>query len=116
MLDIKKIEEILEIKIDREKDNEVYLTQMGIDSIKLVELSAFIEEEWNITIKEDYLFDIKVKHLFLAIDEFKFVILDELDPKFKKYTIGDNSIPIMYGYCSLLRSKILYPPWNILNY
>ena len=80
---------------------------MGIDSIKLVELSAFIEEEWNITIKEDYLFDIKVKHLFLAIDEFKFVILDELDPKFKKYTIGDNSLPIMYGYCSLLRSKNL---------
>lgn len=107
MLDIKKIEEILEIKIDREKDNEVYLTQMGIDSMKLVELSALIEEKWNITLKEDNLFDIKVKHLFLAIDEFKFVILNELDPNLKKYTIDENSLPIMDGYCSLLRSKNL---------
>lgn len=107
MLKIKKIEEILEIKIDREKDDELYLTQMGIDSMKLVELSALIEEKWNITIKEDNLFDIKVKHLFLAIDEFKFVILNELDPNLKKYTIDENSLPIMGGYCSLLRSKNL---------
>ena len=107
MLKTKKKEEILEIKIDREKDNELYLTQMGIDSIKLVELSAFIEEEWDIIIKEDHLFDIKIKHLFLAIDEFKFVILDELDPKLKKYTINNNSQLIMGGYCSLLRSKNL---------
>ena len=107
MLKTKKIEEILEIKIDREKDNELYLTQMGIDSIKLVELSAFIEEEWDIIIHKTHLFDIKIKHLFLAIDEFKFVILDELDPKLKKYTINNNSQLIMGGYCSLLRSKNL---------
>lgn len=75
--------------------------------MKLIELSAFIEEKWDITIKEDHLFDIQVKHLFLDADEFKFVVLDELTPKLKKYTIDDYSMPFIGGYCSLLRDKNL---------
>ena len=83
-LNMEIIEGMLEIEINRETDDELYLTQIGIDSMKLIELSAFIEEKWDITIKEDYLFDIQIKHLFLDVDEFKFVVLDDLTSNLKK--------------------------------
>lgn len=106
-LNMEIIEGMLEIEINRETDDELYLTQIGIDSMKLIELSAFIEEKWDITIKEDYLFDIQIKHLFLDVDEFKFVVLDDLTSNLKKYTIDDYSLPFIGGYCSLLRDKNL---------
>lgn len=107
MLLITEIENILDIKIDKVKDGDSYLTHMGIDSMKLIELGAYIEDKLNIIITSEKLFDIKIKHLFLDIDEFKFVVLNELDDKYKKYLVDDSPVSVMGGYCSLLRDKHL---------
>lgn len=61
-----QIEKIIEIKIEDIKPEETLL-QLGLDSIKIVELAGFIEDNTQLLITEDMIFKINGKwiHDFL---------------------------------------------------
>ena len=56
----KQIEEIIQIKIEDIKPEETLL-QLGLDSIKIVELAGFIEDNTQLLITEDMIFKINGK-------------------------------------------------------
>ena len=58
----KLIEDKIKIKIKEIKDDET-LIQLGLDSIKLVELAGVIEENTDLVIHEDLIYEINGKWL-----------------------------------------------------
>ena len=57
-----EIEKKLNLKIDSIDDNTT-LIQLGVDSIKLVEMAGIIEENTDIVLHEDDIFEINGKWL-----------------------------------------------------
>jgi len=67
----KQIEDIIEIKIDKIKDNDK-LIELGLDSIKLVELAGLIEENTDLVIYEDQIYEIDgkwIKKILIKYDK-----------------------------------------------
>lgn len=56
----KQVEDIIQIKIENLKDNDK-LIELGLDSIKLVELAGLIEENTDLVIYEDKIYKIDGK-------------------------------------------------------
>ena len=56
----KKLEDIIQIKIENLKDNDK-LIELGLDSIKLVGLAGLIEENTDLVIYEDKIYEIDGK-------------------------------------------------------
>ena len=66
----KQIEDIIQIKIENLKDNDK-LIELGLDSIKLVELAGLIEENTDLVIYEDKIYEIDgkwIKNILIKYD------------------------------------------------
>ena len=46
------------------KDSDTYLIDLGIDSIKLIEMASELEQIYNVVIKKQDLLSLKIKHLY----------------------------------------------------
>ena len=95
-LDIPRLNALCRIDFN-ECDPETYLTQSGIESIHLIEAVAVVEETWGVTIGEDDIFSLQVKHLFLSKEEFEFVVFD------KPFVVGTRQTEFFRGYCGILK-------------
>lgn len=72
MISKTEIEKIIQFKIKDIKDDETLL-QIGLDSIKLVELAGYIEQNTELVIYEDTIYEINGKWIrdFLSKHEKK---------------------------------------------
>jgi acyl carrier protein len=64
-----KIEQILEFKIDNIKDN-IKLTELGLDSLKIIELAGIIHEHTKIELKFKDVFKIDKKWILDLIKKY----------------------------------------------
>jgi acyl carrier protein len=106
-LDIPRLNELCRIDFG-ECDPETFLTQSGIESIHLIEAVAVVEETWGVTIDEDDIFSLQVKHLFLSKEEFEFVVFD------KPFVVGTRQTEFFRGYCGILK-QIGFTTFEILG-
>lgn len=65
-----KVEKFLEIEI-KELSPEDNLIHIGLDSIKLIELSGMLEDELNIEIETEDALTMKVKDVIKLIESYK---------------------------------------------
>ena len=66
----KQVEDIIQIKIENLKDNDK-LIELGLDSIKLVELAGLIEGNTDLVIYEDKIYEIDgkwIKNILIKYD------------------------------------------------
>jgi hypothetical protein len=106
-LDIPRLNTLCRIDFN-ECDPETHLTQSGIESIHLIEAVAVVEETWGVTIGEDDIFSLQVKHLFLSKEEFEFVVFD------KPFVVGTRQTEFFRGYCGILK-QIGFTTFEVLG-
>ena len=94
-MDVVHLSDMLGIDLHAQ-DPEAYLSQLGLDSLKLVEATALIEEAHDLVLAQDDLFSIQVKHLSMSRDAFQHAI-HGISPQ-ESLTNHDGNI--MPGYCT----------------
>ena len=70
MISQTEIEKIIQFKIKDIKDDETLL-QLGLDSIKLVELAGYIEQNTDLVIYEDTIYEINGKWIKNFINKYE---------------------------------------------
>ena len=59
---LKKVENILELPI-ASLERSTKLTELGVDSVKLVEVAALVEEQYDVPITEERMYELTVGSL-----------------------------------------------------
>jgi acyl carrier protein len=70
MISQTEIEKIIQFKIKDIKDDETLL-QLGLDSIKLVELAGYIEQNTDLKIYEDLIYEMNGKWIKNFINKYE---------------------------------------------